>query len=418
MGIKNIFSKEYFFIFIIFLAGLVFYCYEFFLRIIPGAYSLEIIEFLKLETNTHFTFSLLISSYNISYLAMQIPAGMLLDKFGSKKILPLAILICGIGNFVFIYNDFYISLLGRILVGCGSAFGFIGVLKITRDRISTKYFPTFVAIVISLGTLAGSYAQQISTIIAEKFVWQFVFSLSGTFAIPLALFTYMVLSSKGNKQTIKNTDNREVFKQVFILLKNKNIFINAFIGGMLYAPTVVLSTQWGVYFFTNSYLLDKATSTKAITFLMFGWVISSPLIGIISDKIGNTKKILTILSLFSFGILFLIMYKIAFSTNYILELMFILGIFSASQILIWHFFNQECPKKFSGVGIALTNMIIIFWVEVIQLGIGGLMDLDSIIKNFAKISGYNSPLQFATIFIFIAMFFALFLLRKLNKGHL
>ncbi|MDE4965569.1 MFS transporter, partial [Francisella tularensis subsp. holarctica] len=65
---------------LILVVGISFYCYEFFFRILTGAYQEQIVEHFNIST--HFGFSFLVYSYNITYLLMQIPAGILLDRYG------------------------------------------------------------------------------------------------------------------------------------------------------------------------------------------------------------------------------------------------------------------------------------------------------------------------------------------------
>ena len=102
---------------LILFVGIGFYCYEFFLRILTGAYQEQIVDYFHIQS--HVGFSFLVSSYNITYLLMQIPAGILLDRYGSKKVLISATILCGIGNIIFIMGGFELAIVGRLLVGVG-----------------------------------------------------------------------------------------------------------------------------------------------------------------------------------------------------------------------------------------------------------------------------------------------------------
>ena len=60
---------------------------------------------------------------------MQILAGVLLDRFGSKKVLIRATLLCGIRNVIFVSGNYELALFGRLLVGLGSSFAFYWCTK-------------------------------------------------------------------------------------------------------------------------------------------------------------------------------------------------------------------------------------------------------------------------------------------------
>ena len=186
---------------LILFVGIGFYCYEFFLRILTGAYQEQIVDYFHIQS--HVGFSFLVSSYNITYLLMQIPAGIILDRYGSKKVLIVATLICGIGNLLFISGGFELAILGRLLVGVGSSFAFIGVLKLALENFPRKHFTIATSIVISLGTLAAAFSQNISVVVASYNIsWIEIFIYSGLFAIPLAILFQIILPKQASSMQI------------------------------------------------------------------------------------------------------------------------------------------------------------------------------------------------------------------------
>ncbi|WP_203368781.1 hypothetical protein [Cysteiniphilum marinum] len=60
-------------------------------------------------------------------------------------------------------------------------------------------------------------------------------------------------------------------------------------------------------------------------------------------------------------------------------LVFLLGCFSAAQVLVWQLFNKFCKPEFTALGIALTNMIITGITECGQLFSGFIMDKNNLI---------------------------------------
>ena len=351
------------------IVGISFYCYEFFLRILTGAYQEEIIHYFNITSHTGFSF--LVSSYNITYLLMQIPAGFLLDRFGSKKILIWATLICGVGNILFIVDGFYLAIIGRLLVGIGSSFAFIGVLKLARETLQTRHFAIIASIVISLGTLAAAFSQQLSVYISENGLpWISVFIYSGLIAVPLA-FLFLIFLPKNNPTTLMpNISN--IFNSTKELLKNKTLWINATWASLIYIPTVVLTSQYGISYLKEIHNIDKIVSASLITSIFMGWVVFSPIVNIVTTKLGMQKTIII-------GILGMLISILAISnsdfSNHLLLLTFMFGSFSAVQVLVWHYFNKICSNEISGLGIAVTNMIITLVVELGQLTTGMLIDI-------------------------------------------
>ena len=269
--------------------GVGFYCYEFFLRILTGAYQEQIVSYFNIQSNVGFSF--LVSSYNITYLLMQIPAGILLDRYGSKKVLIVATLICGIGNIIFIMGGFELAIIGRLLVGIGSSFAFIGVLKLTLENFSKKHFALVTSIVISFGTLTAAFSQNISVIVSSyEISWIDIFIYSGLFAIPLALVFQIILPKQINSMQIMPKLN-EIFAISKDFLKNSKLWKNATWGGLIYIPTVVLTSQYGILYFKEAYGFDTIYSATMIKVLFIGWVIFSPINTMLCKKTSVNKII-------------------------------------------------------------------------------------------------------------------------------
>ncbi|MGQ4002672.1 MFS transporter [Francisellaceae bacterium CB299] len=103
------------------------YSYDFFIRAAPGVMSEELISAFKINSST---IGWLSSAYFISYTLMQIPAGVIIDKYNRKYVIAIATSLCVFGNYLFSATNYYeVAFAGRILMGVGSAFGFVGATK-------------------------------------------------------------------------------------------------------------------------------------------------------------------------------------------------------------------------------------------------------------------------------------------------
>jgi MFS family permease len=387
---------------LILFVGIGFYCYEFFLRILTGAYQEQIVDYFHIQS--HVGFSFLVSSYNITYLLMQIPAGIILDRYGSKKVLIVATLICGIGNLLFISGGFELAILGRLLVGVGSSFAFIGVLKLALENFPRKHFTIATSIVISLGTLAAAFSQNISVVVASYNIsWIEIFIYSGLFAIPLAILFQIILPKQASSMQIMPKLN-EIFTISKKLIKNSQLWKNATWGGLIYIPTVVLTSQYGVLYFKDIYGFNTLYSASLITALFMGWVIFSPINTILCKRI-STNKIIRLSALISIAII--LIFNAGIMSNSTMVLVFLFGAASASQVLVWHHFNEICPPSIAAIGIATTNMIIALVTELGQLGVGISMDV-------GKIFGINLNTCISLSFI-VCLIFALIVHKSLNK---
>ena len=116
---------------LVWLVAAIFYAYEFFLRISPKVMLPELAQAFNVHARQIADLS---AAYYFAYACMQIPAGVLFDRYGIQKLLIAAAILVTAGSLLFASTS-HLTLadLGRVLMGLGSAFSFIGCLKLASN---------------------------------------------------------------------------------------------------------------------------------------------------------------------------------------------------------------------------------------------------------------------------------------------
>ena len=97
---------------------------------------------------------LLSSSFFWSYIALQIPAGFLLSRYGIKKVCFASLLVMGTSCFVFgLTSNLKIAFLSRVLMGAGAASGFLAMLKSLQIYFEAKKFIFFLSLAEFFGMI-------------------------------------------------------------------------------------------------------------------------------------------------------------------------------------------------------------------------------------------------------------------------
>lgn len=391
--------------------SIIFYCYEFFLRISPSVAVGPLMQYFQLNA---FGISKLLAVFYLAYTLGQIPAGLLLDRFSVRLVLMFATLICAIGVYLFITPNHHATWLGRFLIGFASSFAFIAVLKIARAYLPSKYFTRIVGITVSIGTIVAAYGN----VLASYFIqgdFKFIFIISIIWGLLLALgfglFYYFFEAHphehKAQVHAFSSTD-------ILALIKNYPLWLNALVGGLFYLPTTVLGDVWGDYFLHSKYQFSLTQSSYVITWLFIGWMLGSPFMGYLADRFKNVRTIITISALLSALILFHILFLATGSVNILCSLMLALGITSSAQLVVWRIFNQLAPLNLAATGIALTNMVIMLTSAVGQTLIGFLLSRH---QNSYNINLYTHVDYHQSLMILpFALIMAAVLVRLLPKS--
>src|SRR3989344_2192116 len=121
---KNWLPKSY----IVFTLVALFLFYEMGVQVSPSVMTHELMSALKIDA---VGLGLMSGFYFYTYSAMQVPAGLLMDRFGVRQIVCTALLVCAAGAVLFGWSHtLFQASLARLLMGFGSAFAFISVLAV------------------------------------------------------------------------------------------------------------------------------------------------------------------------------------------------------------------------------------------------------------------------------------------------
>jgi MFS family permease len=348
----------------------------------------------------------ILASYYLTYSIFQIPAGILLDRYPTHWVLSIAVIICVVGSLIFIGSTRpELAELGRMIVGAGSAFSFIGVLKIIRDYLPAKYFGRMVGIAIALGTLAACYAETVTLKLAVQGSFLNIFYIGMLVGLVLAFILWGVLKFSYQAPL---TEDRASWTATWLdirnLLRHRGLWINALVGGLFYAPTSIIAALSGTYFLSTQYALSLSQSAFCISLLFIGWVVGSPITGYFSDKYENELSIMRVSAMLAFIVSILIIYVNFLNALYIASMMFLLGFFSSSQILVWKIFNKIAPNKIEGAGAAMTNMLIMLTVGACQLSVGYIMN-----RFISHPQAYHFALSIIPLCLLVSIFLSYYL---------
>lgn len=337
-----------------------FYCLDFFYRISPGLVQSALIN---QYTTDALGFSSFASAFYLGYVLFQLPAGVMLDKFTVKNTVIMFIAICNIAFLCFIYSsNLSVGILSRFILGAASSLSFIVVLHVARNFYSKKFFGFISGITIAAGTLGGSLIQIIYSVVMDKIAWQKFFALSVIVGFCICCYFALIKHDQKAQDAIplskSKTNYKTLFKDTLALIKTPGFITNGLLGGLFYLPTSLLAAAWGVSLFELNYGLNKAQAALCITLLFCGWSVGSPLIGYLNDNVRHYRNTIMISSTLAGIISILVINYVNLLGHYVYGAIFLLGLFSSAQVSVWNIFNRICPKNISGIGISLTNMLI------------------------------------------------------------
>lgn len=396
----------------------IFYCYEYYLRVAPSVMKAELQATFNLSDAA---FGLLAAYYYYAYTPMQIPVGMLLDKFGPRLTLTFACLICALGTYAFAHTDEVIlAQVGRFFVGFGSAFAYVGVLKISDIWLPKKYFAFMAGLATTLGMLGAIFGQLTMASLVARIGWQATLSYSIWTGLVLTVILWLVLKDNPKVQSEKEFHDTEV-KLLAGLLKmcrNREMWINGLIGCLTFLPISAFAELWAVpYLETVGF--DRSEAALGSSMIFIGFSIGGPLWGILSDKLASRRLPLIVGSFLS-AIAFFIL--ILFPMNlklWMYSWLFIASLFTSAQILVFAVSNDENPKYLAATAAAFTNMVVMIGGMFLPPIIGKILDMSIELSNGLpnySAENYKLALMVLPVGLVLSGILSYFLKESYKKG--
>ncbi len=334
----------------------IFYFYEFWLQVSPGVIAPDIMQHYGVSGAE---LAYLATFYFVGYAGMQLPAGMLFDKLGPRKLLALASICCAIGTLVFATAAYFQWLLfARFITGLGSSFAFLGALVLAANWFPTKRFAMLNGFVITLGMLGAVFGEKPLALMVEALGWQRSMLDLGIAGLVLAVVLFLVVRDrpKGMRDIHIPVTGKELWRSILIIIKSPKSWLVALYGALMYGPTPAFAF-WGVYFMMLAHHLARPDAAELISFIFYGWAVGGPLFGAFSDKVGRRKTPLVISAIGAIIFILPVIYS-PISTKWILgSCMFIFGFFSSGFLPSYALIREINHPKICGSVMGFMNTV-------------------------------------------------------------
>ncbi len=351
-----------------------FYFYEFLLRVSPGVMIADLMQSFQA---TAASIGILSAFYLYAYAPMQLPVGVLLDRYGLKTILSCASIICGLGALTFaLASHLSVACLGRFLIGGASAFAFVALVY-----VSSHWFPPgkrafLIGSANSIAMLGASAGMGPLTSVIHRIGWRETIGLFGIFGILLGIAVFAMLSRVHPRAW--DLSEEEVKPRLLANLKqaisHRSTWINGIAALLFYVTTTAFAGLWGLSFIQEAYGVSKETAGYAISMVFAGWMAGGPLVGWISDLLKNRTLVIQIGILGTLLCFIWVVYFPVIPIYAVYILLFLLGLFSSAELLNFSLAIELNSPAAKATAAAFTNCLISWGDALVQPLVGFLLD--------------------------------------------
>lgn len=343
----------------------VFYAYQYLLRVMPNIMLEDIMQQFNIGAATFGQFS---GIYYIGYSLMHMPIGIMLDRFGPRKVMTVCILLTVIGLLPLVFADHWLyPIAGRLLIGMGSSAAILGVFKIVRVTFSEKLFPRMLSLSVTIGLMGAIYGGAPVSYMRETFGFHALILLFAASGIALAIITYLIIPNE------KSTPESTVFSDIKEVLSNSKVVLTCLFAGLMVGPLEGFADVWGTAFLKNVYGFDQTLSASLPSMIFIGMCFGAPVLSLIADKAGS--YLATIIGAgiaMAVGFALLLAWHLSYS---IVSVSFVIvGVCCAYQILAIYKASTYVRSEVAGLTTAVANMIIMIFGYAFHTAIGTIIN--------------------------------------------
>ena len=312
------------------------------------------------------------AAYFYGYAGMQIPVGLLLDRFGPRRLITIATFACAGGCVLFaIGGSLGVVTAGRFLIGASAAFSLVGAMAVAGHWFPANRFAVLSGGAMAMGMAGGVFGQAPLRLAVEASDWRTANLLLAAGGVALAVAAWATVRDR--RRGAGGVAN--ALAGLGIVVRHRQTWLIALTGLGTSAPLLGFASLWGVPFLETAYALPRTHAATLTSMQFIGWGVGAPLFGWFSDRIGRRKApLLAGLALETLALAALV-YVPGLPVPAVAGLCFLVGFLGSAQIVCFALAKENHRPELSGTAIGFVNAMVTGAGALFQPLVGFLLDL-------------------------------------------
>lgn len=320
--------------------------------------------------------------YFYAYVAMQIPTGVMADRWGPRRVLAVGSGIAAVGSLLFAFApSFGWAGLGRLLVGASVAVAFVSTLKLASHWFPPQKYALASGMALFFGVTGGVMAGVPLRLLVESFGWRMVMGSAGIFATLLCVAIWLLVrddpSERGYAGHHAHDSARHGHAPIIAGLVETLSYRNTWL--LMLAPigfsgaVLTFGGLWGVPWLRQAHGLDPKAAAAVTSTLLAAWALGGPLLGSWSQRLGRRKPLYLISGAIACAgwaaVIFL-----PLPLWLTIPLLVVIGFASGNIIIGFAWAKESLPLRLMGTTSGVVNMGPLMGGVLLQPGVGWLLD--------------------------------------------
>ncbi|MEF8700814.1 MAG: MFS transporter [Candidatus Accumulibacter sp. UW25] len=320
--------------------------------------------------------------YFYSYVAMQIPTGIIADRWGPRRLLTTGAAVAAVGSALFAFSsDLGWANTGRLLVGASVAVAFVSMLKLATHWFAPRQFALASGMALFCGVVGGVMAGVPLRMLIEAWGWRPVMATSALVTGLLAVAIWLRVRDDPRDlgylshapATLTGTGHAAILRDMIEVLSYRNIWILLITPIGIAGAVLTFAGLWGVPYLRQVHGLETRSAAAITSLLLIAWAIGGPLLGALSERIGQRRPLYVVTTAAALAGWAVIIFLPVPVWLMIVTLLFT-GFFSGNLIIGFAFARESVPPRLMGTAAGICNMGPLLGGMLLQPAVGWMLD--------------------------------------------
>lgn len=366
---------------------------------------------------------ILSSSFFYTYLILQVPGGLLIDRMGPRKVLTIGMLICAIAVLLFAHaHSFLAASINRMLMGLVAATACAGAFYLIAHWFPPRRFALVGGLVEGFAMLGGMLGEVAVSQRVAIVGWRIAIIECAVLGIILAVLCGFIIRDRPKNHvffTVPTSSCSDILQHLKKVMGIPQVWLIGLFAGCMFALVSAFAGLWCVPYLQIRYGLPATTTSIASSMIFIGVAVGSPFLGWLSDRIGKRKPVMFYSASLCLVFMLIVLYYPDISFAWMFILLFLVGATSGVYILPFALIREITPREARGTAMGFANMMaILIGSPILQPLIGKLLEFHWDHKNINGVQIFNvTDYQTSLAVLPICLALALVVLIFIRETH-
>lgn len=357
------------------------YVLSFFHRIAPAAIAGDLAQAFH---TSGVALGVLAATYFYVYTVMQIPTGVLVDRFGTRRIVTVGGLLAGVGSVMFgAAPTFTVATIGRTLVGLGVSVMFVALLKLVAEWFREREFATMAGVTVFLGNMGAILSAAPLAWLVTVVSWRTVFIATGVVSAVLAVLCRFFVHDRPQDAGLASPHELPApaprsavpwHTGLIEVMRNRCSWPGFFANIGLAGTLLTFAGLWGVPYLVQAHGMPRTSATWHTSAMLLGFAVGAMSVGVVSDRLRRRKPVLLVLAAaYCLGWLPWVL-DASMPAPASLALCLAMGVAGSGFTLTLANAKEVNRRAYAGMAVSLVNTGVFLGAAILQPLVGWILD--------------------------------------------